>query len=122
MDSLFWVYASSGAALVLAGIPLRLQRIPPNDWYGLRIEATRRNTSVWYQANELMGRYFCRLGLSLVALAAIGWFAFRGNTALYALAGSTALLGGLLLVAVLGIRYARRCNPHPTAERLNTSS
>jgi SdpI/YfhL protein family len=42
--------------------------IPPNRFFGLRIPATIRNESVWYDANALFGRHLVLLGLTMVAL------------------------------------------------------
>ena len=65
-----------------------------NRFFGLRIPATRRNESVWYDANALSGRYLLLLGLLMVTLefllplsmrtpvlATIGWIGFVGIVA-----------------------------------------
>jgi len=57
-----------GPALVVLSIPLILRWIPPNRFFGLRIPATIRNESVWYDANALCGRHLLLLGLTMVAL------------------------------------------------------
>jgi len=75
-----------GPVLIVLAIPLLLRWIPQNRVYGLRIPATRRSESVWYDANARFARHLLVLGLLMVALefvlpltlrrsvlAAIGW-------------------------------------------------
>jgi uncharacterized membrane protein len=57
-----------GPLLVLLSLPLMFRWVPPNRFYGLRIPATRRNRSVWYDANALSGRHMFVLGVVLVGL------------------------------------------------------
>jgi uncharacterized membrane protein len=70
-----------------------LRWIPQNHFYGLRIPATCRNKSVWYDANALCGRHLLLLGLLMVTLefllprsmrslvlATVGWIGFVGIT------------------------------------------
>lgn len=57
-----------GPLLVLLSIPLWLRWVPPNRFYGLRISATLRDKSVWYDASALSGRHLFLLGLLMVGL------------------------------------------------------
>jgi SdpI/YhfL family protein len=57
-----------GPVFILAAIPLMLRWVPPNRFFGLRIAATLRNESVWYDANALCARHLFVLGVLLVAL------------------------------------------------------
>lgn len=80
-----------GPILIVLSIPLMLRWIPQNRLFGLRIPATSRNESVWYDANALHGRHLVLLGLLMVALefllplsmrtpvlVATGWFGVVG--------------------------------------------
>jgi hypothetical protein len=82
-----------GPLLIVLSIPLILRWVPQNRFYGLRIPATCRNRSVWYEANALCGRHMLLLGLVMVALefvlprsmrvpvlATVGWIGFVGLT------------------------------------------
>lgn len=57
-----------GPILILLSIPLVLRWVPPNRFFGLRVPATLRNESVWYDANALSGRHFILFGLLMVIL------------------------------------------------------
>lgn len=80
-----------GPILIVLSIPLMLRWIPQNRLFGLRIPATSRNESVWYDANARHGRHLVLLGLLMVALefllplsmrtpvlVATGWFGVVG--------------------------------------------
>ncbi len=45
-------FAFTGFLCVGSAIPLILQRVPPNPWYGFRVQATLENPAVWYPANR----------------------------------------------------------------------
>ena len=40
---------------IAIAIPLVLQRVPPNLWYGFRTRKTLLNRDIWYRANYLGG-------------------------------------------------------------------
>jgi uncharacterized membrane protein len=57
-----------GPILILLSIPLIFRWVPPNRFFGLRIPATLKNESVWYDANARSGRLFFMLGVLMVTL------------------------------------------------------
>jgi uncharacterized membrane protein len=57
-----------GPVLIVVSIPLIFRWVPPNRFFGLRIPATLRNQSVWYEANARNGRHLFALGLVMVLL------------------------------------------------------
>ena len=57
-----------GPILILITIPLMLRWVPRNRFFGLRIPATLRDNSIWYDANALCARHLFLLGLFLVIL------------------------------------------------------
>jgi uncharacterized membrane protein len=78
-----------GPLLILFSLPLMFRWVPPNRFVGLRIPATLRNRSVWYDANALTARHLFILGVVMVCLEfvlpqsirigtlrAIGWIGF----------------------------------------------
>ncbi|HFW0075393.1 TPA: SdpI family protein, partial [Salmonella enterica subsp. enterica serovar Saintpaul] len=51
-----FIYLSIGSLLLLIiSIPLALQKIKPNRWYGVRTKLTLNNSQAWYQANRVYG-------------------------------------------------------------------
>ena len=54
-----------GPLFVLIAIPLILNKIPPNGWYGVRTEKTCKpgNEEIWYKANKYGGQQILIAGL-----------------------------------------------------------
>jgi SdpI/YhfL family protein len=57
-----------GSILILTSIPLMLRWVPRNRFFGLRVPATLRSDSVWYDVNALCARHLFLLGVVLVVL------------------------------------------------------
>jgi len=75
---------SCGVVFVGISIPLILEKIPPNHWYGIRVRKTLANKGIWYKANKYSGRDFCVIGFMLV-LAALMLLIFRESIRLFVL-------------------------------------
>ena len=101
------VFASFGVVLAALALPLVLRRIPPNPLYGLRVPATFRDESVWYDANAASGRDMLVLAAVIFLVALVLPFAGLGDWALPIAWIVTAGVGAIL-VAILGWRRANR--------------
>lgn len=62
--------AGVGLLLLLVSVPLWLEKIPPNRFYGFRTPRTVADDRVWYPANRAMGRDMSLAGLVMVLCAA----------------------------------------------------
>jgi uncharacterized membrane protein len=71
MVNVIWFYAVMGVVLILASLPMIMQRVPPNRWYGFRTPRTQADPKVWYPANRIAGQYLAFAGL-LIVLTALG--------------------------------------------------
>ena len=71
MENLIWFYAVMGILLLLASLPMIMQRVPPNRWYGFRTPRTQADPKVWYPANRIAGQFLAFAGL-LIELATLG--------------------------------------------------
>ena len=94
--------AALGLPLILVSIPLALRWVPRNRIYGLRVPATLRSDSVWYDANALCARYCILLGLVMVGLEFVLPAGVRNNV-LTAIGGV-----GFVSIIVAAWRAARR--------------
>ena len=57
--------------LALVGLPLALQLVPPNGFYGIRTEQTLASADIWYRSNlygGLAAVVFGVLGTAFVAM------------------------------------------------------
>ena len=62
-----------GWVLIVLGIPLAMQKIPPNGFYGFRTAKTLSDSEDWYRANSYAGKAFILSGLASV----VGAMAYR---------------------------------------------
>lgn len=91
MENLIWFYAVMGGVLILASLPMIMQRVPPNRWYGFRTPRTQADPKVWYPANRIAGQYLAFAGL-LIVLVALGVVLLRKQV--------TPETGAIVLLAV----------------------
>jgi len=60
-----------GALCIALGIPLALNKIKPNSFYGFRLAKTLNDESVWYRVNAFTGKAFIGSGVATIALVFI---------------------------------------------------
>jgi uncharacterized membrane protein len=60
------------ALTAIAGVPLILRLIPPNDFYGVSTDRTRSRAPVWYEVNRIAG-WSLVIAAALTALALMIW-------------------------------------------------
>ncbi len=101
------VFALFGLIIALLAVPLVLRRVPPNPLYGLRVPATFRDESVWYDANAASGRDLLVLG-AVVFVAALVVPLIDRNPWVLQIAWIALALGGSIVIAILGWRRANR--------------
>lgn len=71
MDMNFiWLSVASLVLMALA-VPLLLQKVKPNRWYGVRTARTRNDDGLWYRANRLYGIAMLTAGVAFFVLSAI---------------------------------------------------
>jgi len=77
MSTILFLNVGSGILLTLISIPLYLQKVPPNGFYGFRIRKTRENPEVWYPVNRYSAGWTMLCGM-LTSIGAIGLYYFPG--------------------------------------------
>ncbi len=107
MTTLLVMFVGSGALMAGLGIPLILQKIPPNPFYGVRVARALHNPAVWYPANAYAGRRFLVLGIGIV-LAAVVLFAIPGMDVLgYSFTSGAISLVGIAVVVAQSLLYVQ---------------
>lgn len=71
------ICAGVGIILVALSIPMAMQKIKPNGWYGFRTPKTLSNEQVWYEANRVAGINLMLAGW-LTVIASVALFLFSG--------------------------------------------
>lgn len=90
---------------VLAGLPLWLDRVAPNRWYGYRTRLTLQDPAAWYTVNRELGIALVAAGIAGLAIAVVllrltpQW---RGETRLLTtiIAQAVVLLVALMAVVI----------------------
>ena len=62
MGFLFLVGAGAGGLMVVLAVPMILQRVKPNPWYGFRTRKTLSDEKIWYAANKYAGKALLMAG------------------------------------------------------------
>ncbi|HZZ90922.1 MAG TPA: SdpI family protein [Usitatibacter sp.] len=60
------------ALTAIAGVPLILRLIPPNDYYGISTDRTRSRAHIWYEVNRIAG-WSLVIAAALTGLALMIW-------------------------------------------------
>ena len=78
MEANIGIYAGMGFLIILLCVPMILEMVPPNNWYGFRTRRTLSDPNVWYPANRIAGQYFAVAGV-LIVITTLLVFLFHKN-------------------------------------------
>jgi uncharacterized membrane protein len=70
------LYGLTGLLFVGIGIPLALQKVRPNPWYGFRTSKTLSDPHIWYAANQVTGIDLILAGAALT-VGVLGLYVLR---------------------------------------------
>lgn len=74
--SLVWLFV--GLLFISVSIPLILEKVPPNRWYGFRVAKTFSSERIWYAANRAAGYNLLWAGVAIASSAVITGLFFTG--------------------------------------------
>ena len=98
MKAAIGIYAGMGLLVILICVPMILEMVPPNNWYGFRTRRTVSDPNVWYPANRIAGQYLAVAG-TVIVLTTLLVFLFQKS--LPPNTGSIILLS-VSLISILG--------------------
>jgi uncharacterized membrane protein len=108
MNTLLALYVIFGLLMAGLAIPLLLDKIPPNPWYGFRVPSTLADERLWYKVNRYAARWLLLAGVLTVA-GAIFFYSVPGLTVdRYAWLCLAAFLVGFIPLIVFSWRYLQR--------------
>jgi uncharacterized membrane protein len=109
MTTLLAMYLIFGGLLIVLAIPLLLDKIPPNPWYGFRVPSTLADERLWYKVNHYTARWLMLTGIVTVA-GAVGFYFFLPNPSVdtYAWLCLAAFAVAFVPGIVFSARYLRR--------------
>ncbi|MGI9471059.1 MAG: SdpI family protein [Rubripirellula sp.] len=94
-------------AYLLLGLPLALERVAPNPWYGFRTPLTVSTLAIWYRVNRITGWWMIATGLITLPIA-LACFAMQLSAGLAATITLTPICAGTLGMIVHGLVLQRR--------------
>lgn len=108
MNPVVLVHFFASAVAIAAALPLALDRVKMNSWYGVRLPEAFVSDAHWSRLNRFGGRLLLAWGLAIGVTAAAGAFVRRAHWVAYDWTALGIVLGGLALVVLLIQRSARR--------------
>ena len=60
------LFACQGLLFIILGIPLSLDKIAPNGFYGFRTSKTLSDPKIWYAVNRIAGIDLCIAGVVII--------------------------------------------------------
>ncbi len=103
----FGLYLAVSLLWFLLGLPLWLQKVGPNRWYGFRTATTLHNEDLWYPVNRVVGVWMMRTA-AITELVAIGTFLARLPVDVAAIANLIPWMIGLMMMTAHGL-YLVHC-------------
>ncbi len=76
---LFLADVAIGLLMLLLAVPMILQKVKPNPWYGFRTPKTLSDERIWYAANRYAGKVLLLAGLVTIA-AAVALYSVAGRS------------------------------------------
>lgn len=111
MTALLVMYVVFGLLLAALAVPLLLDKVPPNPWYGFRVPSTLSDPALWYKVNRYTARGLLATGV-LTALGAIILYRVPDlSVDAYAWLALAVFAVPFLITIVTAARYLRRMRP-----------
>lgn len=105
METLLGMFLFAVVLLIALAIPTILKRIPPNPFYGFRVQQTLDSPELWYKVNAHAGKRLLIVGITTVVVA-LGLYFIPGLTIdIYASICAVVVLGLLVIFIIQIIRY-----------------
>ena len=103
------LYACNGLLFTILGIPLVLDKIGPNNFYGFRTPKTLSDPKIWYAVNHIGGIDVCIAGVSIILGSLLFRIILRSYTpSTMALANAGMLIFALACVVIHSIVILKR--------------
>jgi hypothetical protein len=102
------MYVGFGLLLVGLSIPLLLDKVPPNPWYGFRVPSTLANATLWYKVNRHTARWLLLAGVLTTTGAVVLYFVPGLSVDSYAWLCLAIFLAAFVPGILLSWRYLRR--------------
>ena len=95
-----YFFLFGGILYILIGLPLFLQRIKPNGFFGFKVKVTARDPELWYPVNRRAGGVIAFGGMVVIA-ATFGLIRIPGLSLDYYTMICSLLIAGFLIAAAV---------------------
>jgi hypothetical protein len=100
-------YLGTGILMGGLGVPLWLEMIPPNPWYGFRTPSALANEKIWYPVNRVTGYWLIITGVACSGTSICAYLANLGvDTTTWV--NLAVLATGIVLMIVQPVRLLLR--------------
>ncbi len=99
------VFLATGSVFIVLSIPLILQQIPPNQWYGFRVPATWGDPEIWYLVNIYAAWRTLWLGVVQIIVSIALYVAPGMSVPVYSFIIVALVAFGLIIILVQSISY-----------------
>jgi hypothetical protein len=106
MTAFMALYSFGGLILAGLSVPLVMQKMPPNGFFGLRSQATVNNPKLWYKINAYAGRRLLATGLG-TALGSIILYYLSSSVEEYAFSCLGVFLALFMWAMISSFLYMR---------------
>jgi uncharacterized membrane protein len=109
MKPMFFLWLFVGFLLIGISIPLILEKVPPNRWYGFRVTKTLSSESIWYLANRAAGFDLMWAGIAIALTSVItGLFLEQLGSATSQTIDFAVFIGALIVAIAHSFWYLHR--------------
>lgn len=106
MSISFITFLVAGILFVVMSIPLIKRKIKINHWYGIRLPQTMTDENIWYEVNEIMGKYLLIFGIIVVILSLVLFLMPMVSELTAVIIISIFLLIGSIRIAMLAMKLS----------------
>ncbi len=111
MIALLALYSLGGLVLAGLSVPLILQKIPPNNFYGFRVKSMQDQPQLWYKVNAYVARRLLVVGLGTAFGSIIIYYSLGRSVEQYALSCLGLFLALFLWAMITSFLYLRTIQP-----------
>jgi hypothetical protein len=108
MTALAITILAAGLMMVLISLPLVYRKVPMNQYYGIRIEASFESEQRWYEINAYGGRQMAKWSCLIIATGLLGFFVPSGYFLTYAWASLPVTLVAIFVPTFQVFRWSRK--------------
>ena len=105
--ALLLLYVVAGLLMAGLALPLILEKVGPNTFYGFRLPKAFKSREIWFAANRYGGRLLLRLAIFLIVVALALYDVPGLGPDAYVLLTGSAVLIALLVIILLTVLYIR---------------